>query len=288
MSTAAPHPPRLSPARFLTIPPATQSQPYPPSDGAAPVPSGRILHHLPALIRLAELRQMVFPDAPGLDQIVRVAATEDVIKLVEGFLTRVNEELFPVQHDIWDWDPDADSFLYWYLGAVPIALQGISSGYSHPSEFQEPMCLVLYLADLEWYGLEARASFTSAYPEWEVPPDLKIGSLRDQLRAMELPEPLNALPDLISMALQDTGVFWLDYCQEEYAESGMEHAWSPANVRDFHEEWCKARPIYDRVWALIAWTDANPAPRTRELLNTILRAHIREFFSDEYNVRETP
>lgn len=82
---------------------------------------------------------------------------------------------------------------------------------------------------------------------------------------MALPEPLDALLDLILMLDHDTGNSWLDVGECALAEGGGYPQWSQKEVEWLAEEWQKARPVLDGVVGLLNWKNDSPGAITEKL-----------------------
>lgn len=74
---------------------------------------------------------------------------------------------------------------------------------------------------------------------------------------MELPDPLNALPDLILMLDHNTGNVWLDVGELSLAEGGGYPQWNADDVAWLAKEWRKAQPILDRIHQLLDWQNGS-------------------------------
>jgi hypothetical protein len=179
---------------------------------------------------------------------------------VGRFLSRVSV-LFPVHDDIWEIDPSASSgqsleVIEWRLYEIPVMPFGYDHWYEDWDSFTEPVPYLLRMSHSR--GNEAfpfmRDEFADVYPDHLVPRYLEPHRLVDTLRQIEMPYPeLAALPDLILMLNHNTGNAWLDVGECALADGGGYPIWSAENVAWLADEWRKARPILDRITALLNW-----------------------------------
>jgi len=75
---------------------------------------------------------------------------------------------------------------------------------------------------------------------------------------MELPEPLDALPDLILMLDHNTDNAWLDVGELTLSEGGGYPQWHSADIAWLAEEWRRAEPILERIQRLLDWQNQTP------------------------------
>lgn len=154
--------------------------------------------------RLAELYEMIFPNHPEWldEEVVDWEDEEDVAAAVECFLGRVCT-LFPVHDDIWDIDLSADSeqvleVVEWRLWEIPVMPLGYDEWYDGWDDLKEPASYLLHMR----YSRRDEDSpylhneFEDLYPDHLTPRYLEPHHLMKTLRQVELPEPLDALPDL--------------------------------------------------------------------------------------------
>lgn len=208
--------------------------------------------------RLAKLYEMVFPDHPEwLDgEVVDWQDDTEVAAAVERFLGRVST-LFPVHDDIWDVDLEA---VEWRLYEVPVMPMGYDIWYDEWEDLKEPapyllhMCYSRHDEDRPY----RRNEFADLYPDHQVPRYLEPHRLVETMRRLALPEPLDALPDLIEMLDHSTGNSWLDVGELSLAEGGGYPQWTPEDVAWLAEEWQKAQPALDRVTRLLDWQNGSP------------------------------
>jgi hypothetical protein len=219
--------------------------------------------------RLATLYAMVFPDQPDWLSAETVNWTEEeqVAAAVERFLRRVSA-LFPVHDEIWDIDLEV---VEWRLHEIPIIPMGYDLWHDDWQDLKEPACYLLHLRHSR-YEDEVnypRSEFAELYPAQAVPRSLEPHTLVASLRAMvakgALPEPLDALPDLIEMLEQTCGNFWLDVGELSLAEGGGYPLWSVEEVTWLAGEWRKAKPAMDRIQRLLDWRNKGPAQIGRKL-----------------------
>ena len=228
--------------------------------------------------RLAELYEMVFPDRPDwlTDELVHWRDEEDVAAAVARFLRRVNT-LFPVHDDIWDVDLEV---IEWRLHEIPVLPMGFDEWYDGWDELTEPAPYLLHLCYSrdEADNLHGHDEFADLYPAHQLPRCLDPHCLVETLRRMGLPEPLNALPDLLLMLDHATGNVWLDVGEIALAEGGGYPQWQPDEVAWLAAAWQKAQPILDRIDRLLAWQNNTPATISDKLTavrDALLAAHHR-------------
>jgi hypothetical protein len=238
-----------------------------------------------ALVRLAELYQLVFPDDPALTQPLRLAE-EEVIRLLEAFLGRVDQERFPVYCQVLDWYGEEEAFVHWSLDVIPVVLQGFEVGYARPSEYRQPISLLLQLAEEQWEGRTGWTDLEASYSEGAPLPTLPLGEAQRRLASLDLPEPLVGLPDLIGMVIQDTGNWWLDWSQEAHSEGGMEYVWEAETIHALQAEWHRAQPILERVRRLLRWAEGEPDGGVQPVLAWLHRAQRCQPGADASSLKE--
>ncbi len=224
--------------------------------------------------RLAELYEMVFSDHPEWlsEEVVDWEDETEIATAVERFLGRVST-LFPVHDDIWDVDPSAGSeealeMVEWRLWEIPVIPMGYDEWYDEWHDLKEPASYLLHMRysrrdEDSPYG---RDEFEDLYPDHLTPrylePRRLIKTLRqicaERSRSMELPEPLEALPDLIEMLDHSTGNSWLDVGELSLTEGGGYPPWNREDVEWLAAEWQKAKPILDRIHRLLDWQNNTP------------------------------
>lgn len=216
--------------------------------------------------RLAELYEMVFPDRPEWlsGEVVDWEEETEVAAAVERFLGRVST-LFPVHDDIWDVDLEV---VEWRLYEIPVVPMGYDIWHDEWEDLKEPapyllhMCYSRHDEDRPY----RRDEFADLYPDHQTPrylePHRLVEALRqacaERSRSMGLPEPLDALPDLIEMLDHSTGNSWLDVGELSLAEGGGYPPWNREDVDWLAEEWQKAKPILDRIHRLLDWQNSTP------------------------------
>lgn len=216
--------------------------------------------------RLAELYEMVFPDHPEWlsGGVVDWEDETEVAAAVERFLGRVSA-LFPVHDDIWDVDLEV---VEWRLYEIPVIPMGFDEWYDDWEDLKEP---VPYLLHMRYSRHDEdrsyrRNEFEDLYPHHLTPrylePHRLVETLRqacvERSRSMALPEPLDALPDLIEMLDHNTGNSFLDVGELSLAEGGGYPPWNREDVEWLAEEWQKAKPILERIHRLLDWQNSTP------------------------------
>lgn len=210
--------------------------------------------------RLAELYGLVFPDQPDWPEkeVVDWADEEAVAGAVERFLARVSD-LFPVHDEIWDVDLEVvESRLY----EIPVIPMGFDEWYDGWDELKEPSAYLLHMCHSrrdEEAGRRGRGEFAALYPDHQVPRYLEPHRLVQSLRRAALPQPLDALPDLIEMLSHCTGNIWLDVGECSLMEGGGYPLWSREEVAWLTETWQQARPVLDKIRRLLEWQNGSPA-----------------------------
>ena len=237
------------------------------------------------LRRLHELESRLFPDAPRLAQAdFNPLSRRAVEQQIDLFLSRVNQELFPVVEDCgWnDWDMYPVACLT-YIYHVPQGVSYDEYAYGDDSAFDERGItdILMCLAHPELYGNEnvqpPYALLQKHYPGLRLPPTaFTIVGLDDVLAETTLRHPLDALPDLLRIVTASTDLIWLDYGYEEYLESFEPEFWdNQTTVNILTEEWALALPIVERVAELTTWADVEGQENRWQLvLDTLYRAHI--------------
>lgn len=200
--------------------------------------------------RLAELYEMVFPDRPEWlrGETVQWQNEEDVAAAVERFLQRVSA-LFPVHDEIWDTDLEV---VEWRLYEIPVIPMGIDEWYDGWDDLKEPLPYLLH-AQYSRGSQDSPDEFTALYPGHQLPRYLEPHHLVEALRAMDLAEPLVALPDLILMLNHATDNAWIDVGEMALAEGGGYPQWRSDEVAWLAAEWQKAQPILERIDRLLDW-----------------------------------
>jgi hypothetical protein len=216
--------------------------------------------------RLAELYELVFPDRPEWlsGEVVDWEDETEVAAAVEQFLARVST-LFPVHDDIWDVDPSANSgealeVVEWRLYEIPVITMGYDEWYDGWDDLKEPASYLLHMrySRRDEDSPYLRDEFAGLYPDQQVPRHLESHRLVKILREMALPEPLDALPDLIEMLDHSTGNSFLDVGELSLAEGGGYPPWNQEDVEWLAAEWQKAKPILDRIHQLLDWQNSTP------------------------------
>jgi hypothetical protein len=256
MQTNSPHPITGPAPGLLDLTPTLQTIPsLPKGPGYACLPP---LVFLLLADRLAALYEMVFPDHPEwLDgEVVNWVDEEEAGAATERFLGRVSR-LFPVQDEFWEADLDT---IEWRLDEIPVMPMGYDTWHEDWEHFKEPAPYLLHLCYSR--GEEGspylRNAFADLYPEQLLPHDLRPHRLVETLRQMLLPEPLDALPDLIEMLGHHSGNFWLDVGEIALAESDGYPLWDREEVEWLTQEWQKAKPALERVNRLLDWQQDSP------------------------------
>lgn len=265
MQTNSSHPLIDTPLRLLDL---TASLLATPTWQASPSVSLMLTcPHVPPLSfllladRLAELYEMVFPDRPDWlrEEVGSWQNEEDVAAAVERFLQRVNI-LFPVHDEIWDICPSAGSGedlegVEWRLYEIPVIPMGYDLWHDDWLDLKEPAPYLLHMCYSRCGDDDPSAydTFTELYPDQQTPQYLEPLRLLETLRQMALPEPLDALPDLIAMLHHCTGHFWLDEGELSLLEGGGYPLWQPDEVAWLAAEWQKAEPVLAHVQRLLDW-----------------------------------
>jgi hypothetical protein len=208
-----------------------------------------------AAARLAQRYRQLFPGrAEWLEEVVDwrdETAEEAFAEMVESFLARVEEHLFPVMVDVWD--VEVDDALY-YLEQIPIIPQGLEHWYYDSFDnYREPLALLLHV-EHRYEHDDGGDTLQDAYPDYDFPDGLDLGVVAARLRAMALPDPLSGLLDAIALVRHDCDNVWMDYSVSDLAEMGSDLPWDDAEtVAWLTETWQEARPRLERVWVLVDW-----------------------------------
>lgn len=262
MLATIPHPAKRNPLGLLDLSPVL----LPSTPLAQDLLSNKLpsIDYLLVAARLGELYEVIFPQHPEwLDEIVAWRNEEAIAKAVEKFLSHV-VALFPIHDECWEFEME---IIEWRLYSIPVIPQGFDIWYDGWDDLYEP---APYLLHMLWQRDEADDpenpnEFRQKYPEHLVPRGLEPPRLIETLRGMTLPEPFQALPDLIEMLIQDTGNIWLDVGEISLMESGGYPKWDPTEVALLAEAWQAAEPICDRVHTLLNWHNDTPAAIERKV-----------------------
>jgi len=211
------------------------------------------------------------------EEVVNWQDEEAAADAVGRFLSRVSA-LFPVHDDIWDIDLEV---VEWRLHEIPVMPFGYDDWYDDWDNFTEPVPYLLHMSHSR--GDEdspfMRDEFADVYPDHLVPRYLEPHRLVDTLRQIETPWPeLAALPDLILMLDHNTGNAWLDVGECALADGGGYPIWSAEIVEWLTDEWQKARPVLDRITALLNWKNDSPemvAEKVTAVRELLLEAYKR-------------
>lgn len=282
MHGPAPLPPsaaQLRPPRLLNlVTPAHEPL------AVAPSPlTGRHLSLLLAVARLAKRYQQVFPQHPEWLQETFDWQHEDAEEafsgMVESFLGRAEAHLFPVMVDVWD--VELDNALY-YLEQIPIVPQGLEHWYYDDFDnYREPLALLLHI-EHRYEQDGGSNTLQEAYPAYDFPAGLDLGTVAAGLRRMDLPEPLSGLLEALAMVHCDCDNAWMDYSMSDLAEMGTDLPWDDLEtVAWLTESWQEARPRLERVWALVDWCSPHQVgppdgERLDAIVDLLLQAHRME------------
>ncbi len=212
--------------------------------------------------RLAELYEMVFPEEPDWleEEICAWADEEDVAEAAARFLRRVGA-LFPVHEEFWEIDLEG---IEWRLHEIPLIAMGFDEWYDTWDDLKEPAPYLLHMSysrdedSRDEDDHEPDDEFMALYPGHPVPRYMEPSRLVEPLRRLGLPEPLDALPDLLEMLHHNTGNAWLDIGELGLMEGGGYPLWDAENVVWLADEWRKAQPTLDRVHRLLDWQNESP------------------------------
>lgn len=242
--------------------------------------------------RLAELYEMIFPHHPEwLDIEVDWKDNNAVTVAAEQFLNRVNT-LFPVYDEIWEAELEV---IEWRLWEIPVVPMGYDEWHDEWDNYKEPVPYLLHLMnsrfDSEDEGFNSFAHYDDCYPNLPMPQGLDpyelINTLRqtcaERCRTVDLPEPLDGLPDLIEMLTHSTGNLWLDVGEISLMEGGGYPSWNRENVKWLTEEWQEAKPILDRINSLLDWKHSISTANCEKVTavhDTLLKAYQRKQADD--------
>ncbi|MCP4994665.1 MAG: hypothetical protein GY934_12895 [Gammaproteobacteria bacterium] len=145
--------------------------------------------------------------------------------------------------------------LEWRLWEIPIMPMGIDEWYDGWDDLTEPIPYLLHMCHSrhEEPHPHQQDEFAQLYPDHQTPLYLEPHRLIEILRQTPLPEPLNALPDLILMLNHSTGNIWLDVGECALAEGGGYPTWNQENVAWLTEEWQQAEPMLEKIDNLLNW-----------------------------------
>jgi hypothetical protein len=281
MQTNPPYPVTSSAIGFLNLTTTlqlTSSRPYQLTTVNLPA--------IPFLLladRLAELYESVLSEQPEwLDEDILSWVNEEAVSTaVEQFLKRVNT-LFPVHDEIWDVDLET---LEWRLWEIPIMPMGIDEWYDGWDDLAEPIPYLLHMCHSRYEEPQSHQQdeFEQLYPDHQTPLYLEPHRLIEILRKTLLPEPLNALPDLILMLNHNTCNVWLDVGECALAEGGGYPTWCQENIAWLTEAWQQAEPLLQKIENLLNWKNGTPAAITEKItdVRTILLAAYEKSQQDE-------
>lgn len=233
---------------------------------------GRLpLPFLPLARRLAALYHLIFPKKRAwLDETIVWQEGDEVVQATQQFLQRVNDHRFPVDTDCFGLDVDACEWVLWHVPVLPL---GFATSYAEDWQFiREPVQLLLRLTYGHYLDEDSRVCLAADYPDLAVPAGFNLDGLQPVLRKITLAGPLAALPDMVAMVQEETGNAWLDFSYEYLAETGAYPHWD-SDYQWLAEDWATAKPIADRVFALMTWVEAEPAERLKLVMDTLVTAH---------------
>ncbi|MCA9977736.1 MAG: hypothetical protein KC413_18380, partial [Anaerolineales bacterium] len=181
----------MSTLGFLDLRPTLSPTPEPASDVLTPPVELLLLAD-----RLAVLYEIVFPaDEAYLDEEVAEWHSEEAVAAaVERFLERVNI-LFPVHEECWEIDLES---IEWRLYEIPVIPIGYDEHEEAWEDWTEPVPYLLHMRYSRAEPPDTGGGFATQYPAYDVPRRLEPFRLGAALREMELPEPLDGLPDLLA------------------------------------------------------------------------------------------
>jgi hypothetical protein len=264
---------RRAPRLLNLAPPA-----HDPSSVAPGPITGTQLSRLLAAAKLARRYHDIFPQHPEWLQETFVwhssDAEEALARMVETFLGRVEERLFPVMVDVWE----VEEALY-YLEQIPIIPQGLEHWYYDQfDDYREPLALLLHIEHRQ-EGDDGCNTLEEAYPGYDFPAGLDLGAVAAGLRRMDLPEPLSGLLEAAAMVQCDCGNAWMDYSASDLAEMGTDLPWDdPETVAWLVETWQEARPRLERVWALVDWCSPQAVgPADAERLDAVVESLLQAY-----------
>lgn len=257
----------MSALGFLDLRPTLSPTPEPASDVLTPPVELLLLAD-----RLAALYEIVFPaDEAYLDEEVAEWHSEEAVAAaVERFLERVNI-LFPVHEECWEIDLES---IEWRLYEIPVIPIGYDEHEEAWEDWTEPVPYLLHMRYSRAEPPDTGGGFATQYPAYDVPRRLEPFRLGAALREMELPEPLDGLPDLLAMLAHDSGNWWLDMGELAMMETGGYPPWTAENVAWLAAEWQEAQPALARVNRLLDWRNGSPAEIAQKL--TAVRAALLE------------
>ncbi|MBK8986291.1 MAG: hypothetical protein IPM39_09450 [Chloroflexi bacterium] len=265
MSTNTAHSPALPALGILDLRPTLLTATDALADTPVVCPIIPPFDFLPLADRLAELYEMVFPDeTEWLDEAIGGwRDDEDVSQAMGRFLERVGR-LFPVYEDVWEIDLEG---IEWRLFEIPLVPLGYDEWHDEWDGWKEPAPYLLYMsyARRDDDPPDGRAEFAALYPDHLVPRNLEPQRLVTRLRELNLPEPLDALPDLIEMLDHNTGNSWLDTGEMALVEGGGHPPWTAENVAWLAAEWQAAQPVAERAQRLLDWQEQTPVETADKL-----------------------
>ena len=195
------------------------------------------------------------------------SAGEQICQMIEEFLTRVNEQLFPVVEEVWAIDMELCRH---FLHQIPIIPQGIEPHWNSETENQlEPIPLLQQLAFPDWFVDEPKLSHLAQFPA-----QFDLEQARFQLQQQPPPAPFDGLSALIDLILADNDNLWLDISYNEMAEVGHEIYWSKEHVQQLSQLWQEAKPILDQAWTLIRY--CNPSHDNRDIARNMQAERLDE------------
>jgi hypothetical protein len=234
---------------------------------AAPIPDSGMLA---AAHRLAELYQLVFPQKQKWRKKRLRWQEEKLVADIQTFGNRVNRHHFPLYCDLLDADLDTGD---WWLWQMPLELHGFcAEHHGEWDSYDEPIPLLLKLSEWEYADEDDQAGLTAycGY-DYDWPPGFCLHQLDGVLDRMDLPPPLDALPDLVRMVLSATGNPWLDYSIEYMMECDCYPEWE--DYEYWRDEWQLAVPILARIERLTTWVQATGLAGLDQIVAILLAAH---------------
>lgn len=163
----------------------------------------------------------------------------------------------------------------WYHEYIPVEVMGIdyyNDGVSSPAI---ALCIGMSVNEESDYYAEVQLNDLECLHDYldELPPDIQHNSCLPYRIARQRVwrEPWNGLWDMYRFALSQTGYGYLDETDLAMQEMNNYPEWNEGHIRDLIRHWHFAKPIWDRVSALVEYIDHDPARHLPALARLLQR-----------------
>lgn len=228
----------------------------------SPTSVAALLDHPEALAEFRQIVRTLFPDAEAEIWAGRTPSGQREVARVWEFLHRVEAEFFP----IYPCEEYAD-----VVRGIPFVRNAWDGERFHQLDLRPGELLLFVLCAYPYKDAGIRLPVLDA-AEAHVPKEIlrdipKEGLTPDELRARLEGTPYAAAADFAAWLWGETGSLFLDVDDEVEI---VDAEWTREIVQELATQWQRAQLILDRIGALEAWLEANPADHFARLLNAAL------------------